>query len=296
MKFLRILPLAAIACLAVSCENGSGSLSENASQTDSLMYYLGQLHAADYLREATRDTTLNENSEKQAYLSGVKAGLNILKEGKNNESYNRGVLMGVQMANQMISFSDQMNVGINKSSYVNSLTGALMADSMPNTATAQVEFRKVMQNIEADKEAKDKAASQESLKQVAETSGLPKINDDLYGKVSQANDSVKLATGDEVTLVASLTKENGENLSFPMPPRGKIGNKRSFPEVISDAMLSLKSGETGEFITTAHALLGGRAAQMGLEPTDIVKLTLTPTLVPKEEPKEEAKPTTAAKK
>ena len=107
MKLFKLLPIAAIACVAVSCQTGTGSgLSENSSQTDSLMYYLGQMNAADYLREATRDTTLKEVSEKQAYLSGVRAGLNALKEG--NDNYNKGVMMGMQMASQMMSFSEQM--------------------------------------------------------------------------------------------------------------------------------------------------------------------------------------------
>ena len=282
MKFLRILPVAAIACLAISCQNGGGSLSETSSQTDSLMYFLGQMHAADYLREANRDTTLKEASEKQAYLSGVRAGLAALKEG--DESYNKGVMMGMQMASQMMSFSEQMGIDINKNSYVGSLQSALMADTMPNTSLVQTQFRTVMSNIEAEKEARDKAASQESLKKVAEGAGLPKISDDLYGKVTEANsDTISLADGDEINLVAKVTKENGETVNLPMAPKGKIGNKRSFPEIVSTAVLTLKPGETGEFMTTAHALMGNRASQMDLEPTDVLTLTLTPTLVPKEE-------------
>lgn len=282
MKFLRILPVAALTLAAVSCQNGTGNLSENSSQTDSLMYYLGQMHAADYLREANHDTILKATTEKQAYLSGVRAGLAALKEG--NQSYNKGVMMGMQMANQMMSFTEQMGVEINKSAYVNSLQSALMADSMPNTSMAQAQFRTVMNNIQADKEARDKAASQESLKKVAESSDLPKISDDLYGKVTVANnDSSLLADGDEINLIAKVTKEDGETVNIPMPPKGKIGNKRSYSEIITEALKTLKSGETGEYLTTAHALLGQRAAQMNLEPTDVLKLTLTPTLLPKEE-------------
>ena len=284
MKFLRILPAVAIACIAVSCQEGGGSLSESSSQTDSLMYYLGQMHAADYLREANRDTTLKETSEKQAYLSGVKAGLAALKEG--NDNYNKGVMMGVQMASQMMGFSEQMGIDINKNAYVGSLSSALMADTMPNTTLAQQDFRKVMSNIEAAKEARDQAASQESLKQVAEKDGLPKISDDLYGKVTVSNDSVALTDGDEVNVTAEITKVDGEKVNIPVSPKGKIGNKRSFPEIISSALLNLKSGETGEYLTTAHALVGSRAAQLNLEPTDVLKVTITPTLVPKEENKE----------
>lgn len=286
MKFLRILPVAAIAMLAVSCQNGGGNgLSGNASQTDSLMYYLGQMNAADYMREANRDTTLKETSEKQAYLNGVRAGLAVLKEG--NESYNRGVMLGVQMASQMISFSDQMEVQINRSSYINSLSNAIMADSMPNTSLAQTEFRKVMQNIEDAKAEKDKVASRESLKKVAATDGLPEINEDLYGKATSTTDGEKLKENDEVTVQASLSKEDGEALGMPITPKGKIGNRHNYPEIISQAMMTLKSGETGEFVTTAHALFGQRVKQMGMEPTDIIKITITPTLVPQEENKED---------
>lgn len=284
MKILRFLPIAAIACLAASCQNGSGSgLSETSSQTDSLMYYLGQMNASDYLREANRDTTMKEASEKQAYLNGVRAGLAAMKEG--NDAYNKGIMLGMQMASQMMSFSEQMGVDINRSSYVNSLSSALMADTMPNTTFAQTEFRKVMQNIEKAKEEKDKAASRESLKKVADGAGLPMISEDLYGKVTASNDSAALTDGDEVTVEAQVTKPDGEKVSFPVSPKGKIGNKRSYPEVFSAAMLTLKSGETGEFMTTAHALLGGRAKQLDLEPTDVLKMVITPTLVPKEEEK-----------
>ncbi|MCH5229051.1 MAG: hypothetical protein J1F12_03530 [Muribaculaceae bacterium] len=286
MKILRFLPIAAIAFLAASCQNGgSASLSENSSQTDSLMYYLGQMNAADYLREANRDTTMKENSQKQAYLSGVRAGLAALKDG--NEAYNKGVMLGMQMASQMMSFCEQMGVEINKNSYIGSLQSAILADTLPNTVEAQTNFRTVMNHIEAAKEERDQQASRESLKQVAQGAALPMISEDLYGKVVNANDSAALTEGEEVNLVGTFTKENGEELNLPLPPKGKIGNKRNFPEILSSAMLTLKSGETGEFLTTAHALLGNRTRQMNLEPTDVIKMQITPTAVPKPEEKED---------
>ena len=287
MKLLRFLPIAAIALATISCQNGSGSLSENASQTDSLMYYLGQMHAADYLREANRDTTMKEASEKQAYLSGVKAGLAAMREG--NDTYNKGVMMGMQMASQILNFSEQMGVKVNSTAYVSSLTAALNADTIPNNSVVQSEFRKVMTNIEQAKEERDKAESQESLQKFAQTSGDPKISDDLYGKVTAPNDSAALTEGEEVNIQVEFSKENGDKINLPLSPKGKIGNKRSFPEILSTALLQMKSGETAQFVTTAHALLGARAKQMDLEPSSIVKMTVTASALPKEEPKEETK-------
>lgn len=286
MKLIKILPAVAIVCLATSCQNSGSGLSENSTQTDSLMYYLGQMNGAEYLREANRDTTMKEDSEKQAYLNGVRAGLATLKEG--NDNYNRGVMQGIQMASQMLSFADQMEVTVNKPVYVNSLTSTVMGDTVPNTAAFQGEFRRLMQAIQDQKTEKDKVASRVSLKSEAEKAGLPEISDDLYGKVTEANnDSVTLKKGDEVRVIAEITKGENERVNLSLPGKGKIGNERNYPAVMSEAMEQLKSGETGEFMTTAFALLGNRAKQQGLEPTDVICLKITPTLVPKETPKED---------
>lgn len=287
MKHLKFLPLVALACAAVACQNGGGSLSENSSTSDSLVYYLGQMNAGDYLREANRDTTMKELQSKQAYLEGVKAGLAALKEG--DETYNKGVMMGMQMANNIINFGENTGVMLDKSGYVASLSGALMADTMPNSQLAQMEFRRLMTKIDNEKKERDQITSRETLGQVAKASNLPKIDDDLYGQVTSTTDGPILNDGDEVTAELTVTKENGEELSMPMPSKGKIGNTRSFPAVVSNAMLNLKSGETGEFMTTAHALLGNRAKQMNLEPKDVLKMTVKATLVPAEDDKDKDK-------
>ena len=196
----------------------------------------------------------------------------------------------MQMASQMMSFCEQMEVDINKTTYINSLSNAIMADTLPNITVAQSEFRKVMQNIETAKNERDQAASRESIKAVAAKDGMPKISDDLYGKPTDKVDGDSIKDGVEINLVSQITKEDGEALNLPMPPKGKIGNQRNFPEVISKALETLKSGQTGEFLTTAHALLGNRAMQMNLKPTDVLKLKLTPTIAPaEEEPKPDAK-------
>lgn len=287
MKIFRILPVAAVACLMASCTNGTGGLSDNSSKTDSLMYYLGQINAGEYLREAERDTTMKEYSAKQAYLDGVKAGLKVLRDGDQN--FNKGAMLGMQMAFNMVNFSEQMGVSIDKGAYSSSLSSALAADTMPNINMAQAEFRRLMTSIENEKKERDQVTSRESLKTVAEAAGLPKIDDDLYGKVTATTDGTILNKGDEVEVQATLTQENGTPISMPIAPKGKIGNKRAFPEIISNALLNLKSGETGEFMTTAHALTSGRTQPLNLKPEDVVKITITATLVPQEENKEEAK-------
>lgn len=283
MKIYRVLPIAALACVMFSCQNGGGGLSDATSQTDSLMYYLGQINAGDYMREAERDTTLKEYSQRKAYIDGVRAGLRVLIDGK--ENYNKGVMLGMQMAANMINFAEQMDVNVDKDAYVNSLSAVLAADTMPDVQTAQIEFRRLMTDIENNKKEKDQISSRESLSKAAEKAGLPKIDDDLYGKVTTTTDGAILNHGDEVSVEAQLTKLDGSPINVPVQSMGKIGNSRSFPSIVSNAMLNLKSGETGEFMTTAHALVGARAKQLDLNPQDIIKITVTATLVPPAEDK-----------
>lgn len=281
--------MAAIAFMAVSCQNGGGNLSSSSTPTDSLMFYLGKIEGSNYLREANRDTTLKESSSKQAYVNGLRAGLAALKDG--DENYNRGVMMGMQMAAQIMNYSEQNDVKINPNVYVGSVASTIMADTMPNVNEAQSNVRQLMQNIEKAKQEKDKAASQESLKKVAQGAGLPAITDDLYGKATSTTDGEALKDGDEVELSGQFTKEDGEPISIGLNPKWKIGERRNFPEVVNEALKSLKSGESGEFMTTAHAIYGARAKQMNLEPNDVIKFTLTATLVPapEEEKAESAK-------
>lgn len=281
MKIFRVLPLAAMVCIMASCQNSGGGLSDASSPTDSLMFYLGQINAGDYLREADRDTALKELSARQAYMDGVRAGLKVLKAGDDN--FNKGAMLGMQMAANMVSFSEQMDVAIDKDVYVLSLGSALAADTMPDVQMAQAEFRRLLADIENDKREKDQAISRESLRQAAEAAGLPMIEDDLYGKVTHTTDGAPLKTGDDVTVEITLTKLDGSDLNIPMQPKGKVGNNRNFPSILSNAMLTLKSGETGEFMTTAHALGNSRAQQLGLEAKDVVKMTVKATLVPVEE-------------
>lgn len=278
MKLFRLLPLAALACLTVSCDGGSGTLSESSTPTDSLMYYVGQLNAGEYWRDSNNDTTLREASQKEAYLAGVRAGLNLMKDG--DETYNRGLMAGLQMANQVIQFSESYEVTLDKNMYVRSLSNAILADTMPNSREAQHNIGLIIRSIEQQKSEKDKALSQESLQQVATKDNLPKLTDDLYGKVTVKTDSAAFVKNDNVDIKLQLAKENGETINLPLPTKGRVGNERSFPMVISDALLKLKSGETGEFLTTAHALFGPTAKQRGFEPTEVIKMTLSASIAP----------------
>ena len=272
MKLIKLLPIAALAIIATSCQNtGSGSLSKDSTPADSLMYYLGQMRAADYAREAKRDTTMDNAAAKRAYLQGFQAGMNGMRA--DDEAYNRGFQQGVQMAMNMHEFSENYDMKLNGQVFLGSLSACLAADSLPESREIQQEFRKVMNSITTAKENRDKEASRETLTQVAAKLNLPKIADDLYGKVTETTEGEQIKEGDEVKLDVKAEKADGSSFKGNLPTRGKVG-ARNFPEPLNDAIISLKDGETGHFATTAMALYGQRCKQMGLEPSDIITFTL----------------------
>lgn len=284
MKLLRLLPIAALAFAAVSCqESGSGdSLQAGATRSDSLMYYLGKMRAADYAREAKRDTTMDSPEAKRAYVQGMQAGMTGVRA--DDEAYNKGFMQGIQMAMNMKDFTDNYGLKLNPQVFIQSLNAGLAADSLPPSREIQQDFRKVMNQISDEKEEKDKMASRETLSQQAAGLGLPKINDDLYGKVTSTADGQQLKKGDDVTFQVKVTKMDGSPVNGPSPSKGKVG-ARNLPEPLNQALETLKSGEEGEYVTSAHAYYGQRCKQVNLTPTDLVKFTLKAEMVKEEEKK-----------
>lgn len=283
MKTIKFLPVVALAILGVSCQNGGGNgLSSDSTKADSLMYYLGQMRAVDYDREAKRDTTLDSPEAKRAFLQGFQAGMSGMRA--DDEAYNRGFMQGMQMAVNMKEFTENYDVQLNGQVFMNSLKSGLSADSLPDSRELQKDFRNVMNAITTEKENKDKEAARLTLNEEAAKLDLPKINDDLYGKVTETTDGEQLKMDDDVTMEVKVAKIDGSSFNSSLPSKGKIG-ARNFPNPLTDALVSLKNGETGKFATTAMALYGSRCKQLGLEPTDFLTFTLKADLV-KEEPKD----------
>ena len=288
MKIKSILTFAAAGLMLASCQGGAGSEgnglgdAKNNSAADSLIYYFGQMRGAEYQRQAERDTTLAEAQSKKAYIQGVQAGLNAVKNG--NEAYNQGLFLGMQMAMNIHQFKEDYGVELNKRIFVESLSKAVNSDSLSNPQEMQREFYKIMGKFNEQKEERDKAAASESLSQEATNLKLSKIADDVYGEITVKNDSVALKEGDNVKMDLSLATVAGKELNAPLPTKGKIG-ARNIVAPINDMLKSLKSGETGKFIAPARALFGPRASQLGLEPSDVVVVTLKASLLPDEDAK-----------
>ena len=281
--------MAAAGLVLASCQGGASSNSnsnaladlKDATAADSLIYYFGQMRGAEYQRQAERDTTLSEAQAKKAYIQGVQAGMNAVKNG--SEAYNQGLFLGMQMAMNLQQFKEDYGVDLNKRLFVESLSNAVNADSLSNPQETQREFYKIIGRFNEEKETRDKAAAGESLGKEAQAMKLPKLSDDVYGEIIVKTDSAALKTGDNVEMDLKLTKVDGKELNAPLPKKGKIG-ARNIVAPLNDMLKHMKSGESGRFITSARSLFGARVSQLGLEPTDVVVVNLKASLLP-EEPK-----------
>ena len=286
MKIKSFLAIAACGLLFAACQTNDGQSvatdHSNAEKADSMLYYFAQMNGAQYDRDAQRDTTLASDEAKKAYIMGVQTGLNAAKE--DNDAYNRGLNLGMQMAMTFQQFKKDYGVELNKKVFVKALSEALSHDSIINSSDMQREFYRIMSEFNAQKEERDTKAANENLSKASETLKMKKIADNLYGGVITPAEGEQIKDGDNVDASINVENIEGKAINAPLPSKLKIGS-RSLPEPINTALKTMKSGETGKFATSAMSIFGPRAAQMGLQPSDVVILTIKATVTPPEEKK-----------
>ncbi|MDE5881252.1 MAG: hypothetical protein K2H60_05935 [Muribaculaceae bacterium] len=282
MNIKHLFSTAALALLLASC-NGTGSDTTTVTATtpdisakaDSLVYCFGQMRGAEYVREAQRDTTLATDAAKQEYLRGVKAGLDAVKTGK--EAYNKGLFQGIQMAMNINQFTEDYNVRLSDKVFMEGLSAAIKTDTVIDAPAMQGTFYKLMNEFNKAKEERDKEAALSALKAAGEALKMKSLSDQLWGTIP-SGDAVKIKDGDRIKADIKITTLNGKDVNSPFPKELTVGQRLS-NNPLSEAFKSLASGQTGTFITSAQALFGARAQQLGLKAADVLKLEVTPTIV-----------------
>lgn len=281
MKLKSILSAAAAALVLVSCQTPSGEKLadiDNAGKADSLMYIFGQMRGSEFKKLAQRDSTLDTSEARRAYIAGIKAGLKAVKEDQ--EAYNQGVYLGMQMAMNMAQFKKDYNVTLSHRVFVEGVAEALN-DSTLNPQMLQGDFYRLMNDFNTAKENAEKAAASEALSKAATAKKLGKISDQLYGNVP-ATDAPKIKEGDKVKLDVEVTDADGKKVNAPMPPAITV-NERMKDTPLYEALLSMASGQKGEFMTSGVALFGNRCSQLGIKPDAVLNIVLTATVETPEE-------------
>lgn len=267
----------AILALATSCGGRGRSISDykGATTGDSLLYYYAQLRAYEYMQDAENDTTMMSEESRKRYIDGVRAGIEAIREGSKNETYNRGVRQGARMAMRFLEFEENFNMDLDDDIFFEALEYRLaFPDSAINAKIAQKEFHALYERVRAARREADRRNVSMSLTEEARKHNLSKLRPDLYYRISRKGYGRYARQGDAIDITVDYWKENGENLGMPKSNHVIIGSP-GFPEVLSEAYSRLNEGSTGVFATTAEAVFKSRAEIMGLDPSDLLIISAT---------------------
>lgn len=278
---MKILPYISVAILLLTgCNRPQPhELSEihDATPADSLVYYLGTLRGAEYNHEAKNDTTLSSVKARQQFLDGTRAGFEAVKD--DDEAYNRGLLLGMQISMNINQFKEEYGVQLPERVFLEALAYAIENDSAINTGAVQGDLYRLVNRFSAEKQANDRKAASEALKQQAEKDGLTELSYNLYGKPTSGENLIK--RGDIVNFSIKVTTEDGHEVEASFPSELVVGHRLA-DSPVTFALLTLSDGESARFLTSANDLFMQRAAQHNLKPDRLLWLDITVNSVRKD--------------
>lgn len=244
---------------------------DNVTTADSLLYYFGQLRAADFWQYAYNDTVLKTRESRDQYLKGLRAGMDAARD---DEAYNQGLYVGIQLAMNMKDFAKEYDVKLNRQIVYNAIEDGLKNDSVVNTGEANSMFRKVLEQLNIKKEESDRAVAEATLAEAAKAGKWQKLGDTLYGGlVKTPGSGLQVKEGDEVAVDVEINDLDGKEIDRRKQESAKVG--QSFPGPITEALLTMKVGETRSFYTTGPALFGRYAGRYNIKPTQVISFTVT---------------------
>lgn len=246
------------------------------SPSDSLIYFYGLTEGAEYWREASYDTIMGTEKHRRQYLKGLRDGLDAVAE--TSDIYNRGLREGIDLALSLYDYNRIYGVQLDRDLLYRSIAYALQNDSVTTLAEAAEGYRKVLEKMDLRKRREEVRETRLTLKAEATRLDYTKVTADLYaGKVvTGTGESIRL--GDIVFFNVTYTLENGDNLQMPSPEQVRVGSG-AMSEVMTDILLHLRKGGEGKFLTTANSLFGTRASGIGLNPGQVVKVSVQVTEV-----------------
>lgn len=275
MKLKQILPILCLPLLA-ACNGGADNGKtmadyKDATTADSLTFYFGQMRAAEYWRNATVDTTFASRESRDEFLKGVRAGMDAVR---NNDMYNQGVYLGIQLAMNLGEIDREYELKTNKAILLDALSDGLRNDSVVDYNEASVQFSQIMNALNERKELNDRTKGQEALAAEAKALKMTRLSDDLYaGAPTKPGEGELLQIGDSVAVVLTVTQIGVGEIDHQADPHFKVGSKLIGP--VTDALLTMRVGESRDFLTTPPALMGRIYTRRGLKPNDILKFNIT---------------------
>ncbi|MDE7381745.1 MAG: hypothetical protein K2N03_06420 [Muribaculaceae bacterium] len=273
LRNLSFFGAAALMLLASCNKSKTGSINDvsNATAGDSVMFYFGQNLASDFWLSTESDTTLRGENEREDYLRGVKAGIAAARE---NEAYNKGLFVGVQVAANLKDFREQFpNLKLDEALLLSSLRAGLESDSAVNENEVKSTFYKLMDQLMRDKEAEDAKAAEKLLAEEAAKLGLKLQLPMLYSKVVTPGDGAVVKNGDKVAIDVSAATLEGKMVGMKLPREVIVGRSYTSPMIMA-ALPGMKVGETKQFLSSAMEVTPRRYKLGEYKGTQLIKFTI----------------------
>ncbi len=274
MKTLKaIIGACALLFVVGACSNPPSGKSlddyEKLSQGDSLSYLYGMTYADNYWRMAESDSAALSEAGRKQYLEGIQKGLAMASA---NEQYNSGLLMGLQMVMAKKDLKKQLGVSIEPELFISGLAYGLKADTVASNPRYQRAFQQIVDAIGKKKDKEDANIAGRELLSMAENEGFTSMGENVYGKVVVAGEGPLLQEGQTVNVDIKLQTLSGKELPIPMPDQIKVGSE--FENPIGQAILKMHVKEKVELLTTAVALFGHNCSRLGIDTTEVLKMTI----------------------
>lgn len=271
-KFYLLAALGSL--LLTSCGgNSTSDLNEisDASTGDSLLFYYGRDVATDFWREADGDSTLRLESSREDYLRGVKAGLSAVRD---NDAYNQGIYVGLQVATNLRELKrNYPDLEIDDQVFLSAMRAALENDSVVDAPQNKADFYRLLDHLARTKEKSDTEKARVLLKETAEKLGMNQISEFLYGKAVTQGSGPILKDGDVIELDITAAFANGQMVGMSFPKQAMVGRNYQSP-IISEALRTMKVGETKQFIASPVQLTPRRYHQGEYSADRVIKFTI----------------------
>ena len=246
--------------LPTGCGKAPKSLSDikDATPADSMMYYFGEMQAANYWQDAETDTMLRSETARKEFMEGFRAAMEM---EKSNEAYNKGLQLGLRLAIRLREFNARYGLDFSESILAASFENALKSDSEINLIEAQKGYYKIKDHLELNASVKEVAAAKKNLLEIGERRGFEMINDTLYVKdITPGMPGAHFKEGDRIAVeVTASTIDGKEIVARQFPDSLTLGEGR-IPHIVTESIYTMTNGQTRQFMTTPRTLFGKRYA------------------------------------
>lgn len=258
--------------MLASCGGGvpeAKSIEDVAPKTgnDSLSYYYGQMAAMQYQQMAAQDSALKTEAGKKAFLEGYAKTI-AAAEGK-DEAYISGMLMALQMQIQKKQIKKELDFDINTTLAGQALAFALKNDSVSNSTNGMNYVNNKLMQLQKVKTDKSSAEAAKKLSALG-SKGFKNVGKNIAARTVTPGTGAQVKVADRLKVHIRATDVEGKNLNVPMPSEIEVGQTFGPDSPLTEAIKTMKIGETSAFAIPAAAIFNGGQSQFGLGDTDLV--------------------------